>query len=363
MAHPGWFALLLATTSILGQSAPRALATSRDRAITFPTSKPVLGLPLGTSWRQGLCSSDGLTYFNPPSNSTGNTRVLDLYSVATSGEVRHLLQTVPIEYTNVFKRDFFAGDSALVTLIEAQKRNGSDPEERPTEIQYYLSISDHDGDSHDLVALDMHFKPLKAARLGSGDFIVLGWQEGNRLAQLAVLKEDGTLRRFIDWEEQATGSQTPIAASPAETMESLAGAAFVPFGGNVLLTYPGTSRRIHVLNGGGMNRGTSLAFPPGYQLHDVLNSGCCSTIVARAEELPDSHATKSENGPKLRMFEFDFRTGKRIREFTFDKEPISAVTCAADHSLSAIFLQPVGTAADPNKEEQPTQWVVGSAFK
>src|ERR1019366_52563 len=101
MAHLGWFAILLATTSVLGQSLPRSAATSRDRVISFPITQPVLGLPLDGSRRQGLRSSDGLTYFDPPTNATGSSRVLDLYSVATSGAVRRLSRTVPIEFTNI----------------------------------------------------------------------------------------------------------------------------------------------------------------------------------------------------------------------------------------------------------------------
>ncbi|MGI4828372.1 MAG: hypothetical protein ACRYFU_09325 [Janthinobacterium lividum] len=204
-------------------------------------------MPLDGSRRQGLCSSDGLTYFDPPTDTNGNARVLDLYSVATSGEVRHLLRTVPIEFTNVFNRDFFPGDAALTTLIEAQKRDTSDAAEHPREVQYFLSVSDHEGDGFKLLPLDVHFKPLKVAQFGSGEFAVLGWEEANQLMQLAVLKEDGTLWRFIDLNERSTGSGTRVAKSADATLASLTGAAFVPFGGNIMLTYPGTTKPIRVL--------------------------------------------------------------------------------------------------------------------
>jgi hypothetical protein len=365
MAHSGWLAILLATTSILGQPMSRSVATSRDRAISFLITKPVLGLPLDGSRRQGLCSSDGLTYFDRPANPTGNSRILDLYSVTTSGEVRSLSRTVPIEFTNVFNRDFFPGDSTLVTLIEAQKRDTNDPNVPPHEIQYYLSVSDHDGGGNKLLALDMHFKPLKVAQFGSGEFVVLGWQEANQLVQMAILKEDGTLRRFIDLDERSTGSQTPVATSAEATLASLTGAAFVPFGNRVLLTYPGTVRPIRVLNGSGPGGSLSLEYPPGYQLHDVLNSGDGLTIVARVQEMAELQTGKTDDAatPRQRMFEFQAQTGKRIREFTFDNVPISAVSCAANHSLAAIFEQPVGTATGTNNDGQPTQLVVGTVLK
>lgn len=108
-----------------------------------------------------------------------------------------------------------------------------------------------------------------------------------------------------------------------------------------------------------------LAFPPGYQLHDVLNSGCCSTIVARVQEMAELQTGKSDHValPRQRMFEFQAQRGNRIREFTFDTVPISAVTCAANHALGAIFEEPVGTAIDPKNGVQPTPLVVGTVLK
>ena len=277
--------------------------------------------------------------------------------------MRHLSRTVPLEFTNVIHRDFFPGDSALVTLMEAQKRDAADTEVPPREIRYYLSASDHDGDENKLVALDLPFKPLKVAQFGSGEFVVLGWEGANQLAKVAILKEDGTLRRFLDLDERSAGSKTP-ATTEGATLASLTGAAFVPFGRSVLLTYPGTVKPIRVLNGFGEGGSLSLEFPAGYQLHDVLDSGHGSTIVARVEESADLHTGKSEEvAPRRqRMLEFSALTGKRIREFIFDNVPISAVTCAASHSLAAIFAQPADTAGDPNKNVQPTRLVVGTVL-
>jgi hypothetical protein len=358
LGYYSWFTVLLAATGVSGQAMPRALPASRDRAIAFSNAKPVLGLPLDGSRRQGLCSSDGLTYFDAAADATGTSRVLDLYGVSTSGEVRHLRRTVPIEFTNVFDRDFFPGDAALVTLIEAQERDGRDPDDRPYETQYYLSVFDHDGDQSKLLALDLPFKPLKIAQFGGGEFAVLGWEEANQLAKLAVLKEDGTLRRFIDLYERQTGSH-----SEAATLASLAGAAFVPFGGQILLTYPGTVKPIRILNAAGHDTPVSLEFPAGYRLHDVLNSGGPSTIVARVQEMAElDTAGKKEDAapPRQRVFEFQWVTGQRIREFTFDKVPASAVTCAANNMLGAVFEQSIDSAANPGGEGPATQLVVGT---
>jgi hypothetical protein len=364
MAHPGWLAVLLSAASALGQASPRLAPASRERAITFSDTKPVLGLPADGAREQGLCSSDGLSYFDPASDADGSSRVLDLYSVATSGEVRHLSRTVPVEFTNAYTRDFFPGDS-LVTLIEAQKRDTSDPDARPREIQYYLYVSDHDGDGSELLPLDLHFKPLKVAQFGSGEFLVLGWEEANRLEELAILKEDGTVRRFVDLDAGTAGAQTRAAGSAGATLASLTGAAFVPFGKGVLLTFPGTVKPIRVLNAAGSDFSVSLEIPPGYELHDVLNSGGVTKIVARVEEIPTAQKGKAADGapPRQRIFEFQAFSGRRLREFTFENVPVSAIRCAANNALAAIFEQPAGSAADANGGAQATQLVVGTVLR
>lgn len=365
MAHRGGFALFLATTSIFAQSAPHSVPPSPDRAITFLSPTPVLGLPVDGSHQQGLCSSDALSYFDPLANATGNSRVLDLYSVATSGEVRHLSRSAPVEFTNAFNRDFFPADAALVTLIEAQIRDTSESDERPRETQYFLYVSGHYGDGNDLLPLDLHFKPLKIAQFGSGEFLVLGWEDANQLEQLAILKADGSLRRFIDLDERSISSRARVTESAGATQASLAGAAFVPYGNSVLLTFPGTARPISVYNASGHDYPISLAYPPGYELHDVLNSGYGSTLVARVQEIPNSQTGKTNDAgpPRQRMFEFRLPSGERVREFTFDKVPVSAITCASNHRLAAIFEQPVGTPGDPTNSTQPTQLVVGTILQ
>jgi hypothetical protein len=366
MSYVGWIATLFATISVFAQATPHVAPApmSRDRAIIFSNAKPVIGLPLDATHRQGLCSSDGLTYFDA-SDTTGTSRVLELYSVSTSGEVRHLRRTVPLEFTNGFNRDFYPGDATLVTLIEAEKRDDPNSSERPRETQYFLSVSQHDGSGYKLVALDLKFKPLKVGQFGSGEFLVLGWEEANQLPELAVLKEDGTVRRFLDLGERQAGP--PKAASAGgETLDSLRGAAFVPFGGAILLTYPGTVKPIRVVGPSGSSP-IRLDYPEGYRLHDILVGSNNSTIVARVQEMPEVEAGARPDAaapPRQRIFEFLTWPGTRVREFTFDKVPVSAVSCAANTSLEAIFDQPVGgegTPADkPTAVDGATQLVVST---
>ena len=79
---------------------------------------------------------------------------------------------------------------------------------------------------------------------------------------------------------------------------------------------------------------------------------------------PDEKGKVPKPGP-MRVFEVNSYTGA-LREFVFDQAPPTTVTCAAGHSLSAVYLAQVGSpakssaaATDP-PAEVPTQLVVGS---
>jgi hypothetical protein len=329
----------------------------RQRAITFSNTKPVLGLPSDVTHVSGLCSSDGLTYFDTFSNAS---LPRDIYTISTTAEVKHLLRKLPAGFTHVSAKGFYPSDHALVTLLEADKRDDSDSQ--PREIESFLSTSNHDGGLSDLLALDFHFKPLKIAAFASGDFLILGWDSANELPVLAMLNEDGTIRRFIDLDEM----QRPE-GSATRSMDLISAAAFVPFGDDILLTFPGTTHPLRLLRATGQDRSIALSIPAGFVLHDVLGSDGRYTLVARVEAMPSAEQTKTPAPPpEQRLLEFPASGGRPLQEFTFDKVPIAAVTCAARSSLTAVYLETKGTPAkgsDPDKippPEQPTQLVIGT---
>jgi hypothetical protein len=89
--------------------------------LKFNSEKPVLGLPVGGSGTRAHCSIDGVAFFD----LTGNSAMAgqDIYGISPDGGVTHVLRKVPIDFTNVSVKDFFAGDKTLVTLLEAVNRD------------------------------------------------------------------------------------------------------------------------------------------------------------------------------------------------------------------------------------------------
>lgn len=362
---------LSATTQSSQPPAPRN--PSRQKIISFSDQKAVLGLPPGTEQSLSYCTVEGTTFFNARSNSfqPAAPPPTDVYGVLPNGSVKHLRRMIPDGYNSVVLSDFYASEHILVTLLEAghrDERSGTVEEKH-----YFIATTDLEGDAADLLPLDIRFKPFRLAAFGSGDFLVLGWDEANQLPVLARVRANGTVRRFVDMETSpAPKPNNPQESSkekpPSEqvTLKSLQGAIFAPFGDNVLLTYPGTTKAIKVLSDAGDDRTIPIAYPGGFLLHDVLSPDSRNSVVLRlqAAHNPDKNATSH---PEQRLFEFSAYSGVQIQEFVLDKTAVESVTCAAANTLTAIFYGPVPGAPsdtiDPSRSlrNSTTQLVVATA--
>jgi hypothetical protein len=130
------------------------------------------------------------------------------------------------------------------------------------------------------------------------------------------------------------------------TLESLQGAVFVPWGGELLLTYPGTTRPVLFLTAAGDLRPLALALPSGFVLRDVLVGVSRGGLIARAQAEPEAKPKEggAKEAPPPRLFEFSDSNGALLREFIFDKPQVADVTCAAKSSLTAIFYDPLATS-------------------
>jgi hypothetical protein len=354
-------ALVVAPAVAQGSSQAAAalkLPLWRQKTVNFSGGKPLLGLPEGN---MGLahCSPEGTTFLDFYTE-TKTHEAPELYSVSPSGEVKHLLRTLPKDSTSISVRDFFAAEHTLVTLIKVEKRDDPNSEDSRVETSYFLSLSDHDGDAGKLLELDLKFRPLKIAMLQSEEFIVLGWDDNNLVPVLALLKEDGTLRRFIDLDNrkydvarelhESYTSLKEAASAPATkaVLRSLESAKFVPYGSQVLMTQPGTALPVVVLSALGEESSVPLHLPAGFLLHDLLVADAHSSWVVRAQAAEDFQKFATDHvveNPRQRVFEVSSTNGSLIREFIFDKPHPLTLTCAAHYKLSAIFNEPIPDAS------------------
>jgi hypothetical protein len=349
---------------------PPAARPPRLTNLSFTSEKPVLGFPLGVTHPRAHCSVDGTAYFDLTASSANAGQ--DLYGISPDGSVKHILRKLPVDFTNVSVRDLFTGDQQIVTLLQADKRDDGTDASPPRETDYFLALEDTAGDLSDLVPLQLRFKPLRVARFGSGDIIVLGWDEGNLLPVLAMLKPDGTPHHFIDFESRKpdivdeTSVRTAARAEQRVTLDMLQGASFVAFANDVLLTYPGTTKPIREMSASGETFNIPIVIPSGYVLNDVLVSSG-HTLILRVKEAPPSGKSDDPSTPrKMLVIEDDSYHGTLIRRLVFDKPTPADLTCAPNSSLSAIFYDTIPDAdanstqtADP-AAAPPTQLVVST---
>ena len=392
----GWPLSAAQAQTAAGVTAPRAYMWPVIN-VRFRAAKPVLGLPRGNSHGQISCSPEGEMFFSlsgepDAAAASGSGRTLPvLYRLKDSGEVQVIARLPPpTEFTDVSVRDFFAAEHDVVTLLRAEVRSDGDPNIPAQETRYFASVSDHDGDGGRLVPLDVRFRPSKIALFGSGDFLVLGWDGINLMPVLALVKDDGTVRKFFDLGNvnlsQRQESQKPATATSLRELqgapaartaeELLARAAFSSFGSEVLLTFPGTAKALQVWSPGGDSRNIPIALPAGFVLHDVVQSGRHWTLVVRAQAEEDSAKEKkpSDTKPQQRLFEMNSTNGGLIREFVTDKPTVQDVTCAVNPRLTAVYFdtldEAVSTGAPQNAagdgsaaQPKPTHLVVATSLK
>jgi hypothetical protein len=215
----------------------------------------------------------------------------------------------------------------------------------------------------------VRFKPVKVARFATGDVMVLGWEEGNLLPVLAIVKEDGSIRRFVDLDAIRAGAANGDLMRSAEeivkrelaSLESLRGATFVADGDEVLLTWPGSTRPIVALGAFGEARVIPIMIPNGYVLNDVLgSSGGRWPLVVRVKDADQRPAPAAEDAAKpvkMLLLEYDSMHGTLIRRIAFDKPQVSEVTCAPNSSLTAVFYD---TIPDASNGSAATQLVVAT---
>jgi hypothetical protein len=369
-------------TGLAAKTAPVASAPPwRQKIIHFSDERAILGLPPLNSGSVVHCSNEG-TFFVDLStdfSSSDSMASPEFFSVKPSGEVKSLQRMMPPGFTDISLRDFFVADHTLVTLLEGMGSDDQTDKSAPRKTHSFLSLSDHDGSFAKLISLNLRFKPLKVALFGSDDFLVLGWDETNLVPQLALLKEDGTIRRFVDLDYRrhpefyATYGSMKEAESSEQgraTLALLQRAEFVPYGSQVLLTYPGTARPISVLSAVGEDRSIPIDLPRGFVLHDVLISSPSYPLILRAQpaEVSGKPATVSEVNPSQRLFEMNSHNGSLLKEFLFDKPRLDAVKCASTSTLTAIFYdtvagmrRPAASSDQTKRLENATQLVIATA--
>ncbi len=337
----------------------------RTLDLTHTEPIPSLAAP-NVNGYPAVCASDGTIFVQPFSSMAQQPGAHPaIFSISDNHEVGMITVSLPEDYSQVSIRSLFPTPQELVAVVQASQPtdpNATALRGRPIS---FLSINPRDSVDSQLLQLDLPFNVVRAARLSSGDFLVLGNDTVNQLPVLALLGSDGALKKMLDLDPRLYLQSKELAANASSrtadtrtaqqkiVQRALSSARFVPFGDQVLLVQTGTTMPVLRFTSSGDPDPVTIKLPPGFVLDRILGSSERDTWVLLATP-PRSLARiasgqAAESSPN-RLFEVDPVTGEVIDELALTGTENSSVACAAHQKLTALYtLRSAST--DPNTQQ------------
>jgi hypothetical protein len=266
-------------------------------------------------------------------------RVTDLYSL-------HQISEAPSGSNVVFLVNA-AGDD-----MREKKRDGSahgahqESAESRASRHDYLVIFDRDGNYQKKLQLDIAFRITHISPFSSGSFLAYGYDAVDRSPRLAMLKDDGTLLRYLemptgDAPESVARSKDGGGRGPAAY---LAPAQLVPQGRYVYLLQAGSDYPILKVSVAGAVEPIKPTLPADAKV---------AALIPSDENLYAIVQVGASGKPKKEdlVLEFDALTGAVLRQIQVDKsESVYGLACVHDkkfllfHHGEGHLIPLVGTA-------------------
>jgi hypothetical protein len=270
------------------------------------------------------------------------SKVPELYKVSPHADVKHLPKPLPTAYKQLDSPGFFAGDRMLVTVIRASR-----PDDQPTHVgsDYFLSVTDSEGDHPKLLRLDLKFNVSKAAVFGSGEFIVFGSDRTTSDPVIAMLNAEGEYMKIIELPELPRPE--PNSDKEKEQRQralhySIGAAQFAPWGSDIVLVMPGIdASSAYWFRASGEVQKVVIRLPEDQQVSGILGTGGKDTWVIRAISAQSAKAMEKVHlveNPQEFLYEMNPRNSEIIRGLVVSGPNPGEVACAADGKLEAIYV-------------------------
>jgi hypothetical protein len=318
----------------------------QKRQIDLTHAVPLPSIPMtGTTAYPFTCSSDGDVYagvFVLDQEGRAVSKIPDFYKVSPHAEVKHLPKPLPTAYKGLDSPGFFAGDRMLVSVIRASR-----PYDQPTRVgsDYFLSVTDSDGDHPRLLRLDLRFSVLKAAVFGSGEFIVFGSDPATSDPVIALVNADGEFRRFIELPELPRHEQDSDKEKKQRqhsSTYSFGAVQFAPWGSEIVLVMPGIDgSAAYRFRASGEVQRVAIRLPDDLQVSGILGTDGKDTWVIRAISAQSAKTMEKVHlveNPQEFLYEVNPRTGEILRGLDVSGPNPGEVACAADGKLATIYV-------------------------
>lgn len=309
----------LSKTGSRSTVAPPLFRISFERGETVPgiSATPAIKMP----WE---CTSDGTIFVSfvgavPAGAGFPGLPPMLLASVSPTGHGQIFrLDDVPQLYISR-EVDHYASDSDVVFLVEAAKEKnsaretssvGAGPKEftknNPEQHLYLVSFA-RDGQYRRTIALDDLFRIQHLGVFPSGTFLVFGFDRKDHSPKLAMLRDDGTLIKFLEISKGDT-PESMLSAQGAPHPGVIAPSELVPEGRSLLVVQNNSTFPLLEVTEGGAIREIHPQLPKGEVLDSVIPADRNLYVIARPEtDLKESaeviYELSPEDGTVLRQLQ------------------------------------------------------------
>jgi len=356
------------------ESAPGVVLVSRS--IDLGRIEALHGLPESTVVGYPLhCSTTGNTFFEVygQADKPGVSYFPDIYRISDHGEVTKIAVPSPQDYKQIVAMGLFASEQRLIVLAQVGQPKDPNAHWNKDEKLFFLVTVAQDGSDQKLIKLALPFDPMKAAVFNSGEILILGMDPINLAPVLALLHSDGSVNRILDMDfgglGPSAGSKGIVAVKPGDSnsaalqrqmLGNLRTAQFVPWGAEILLVQPGTKQPVFRIKDSGISTAVSIHIPDSSLMESILGSGEKDTWVVRTDSEGSmakvANGGVAENSPQ-ELFEANPFTGEIIDRLDVRGPQPGEVSCAANHTLSAIYY------GLPSKPDVPDQLTYASSLR
>jgi hypothetical protein len=322
-----------------------SLAAPPVYRITFKQGDPVSGVGAVPAMKLPFdCTSDGTVFFDmvPPIGAVGQPYTLPsrfpsllLISVSlTDGARSFPLDQVPDLY-DLSRIDDYASESQVIFLVRAgsedkqEKRtysaaDGTQHESTVNAADHYSYIVSFDrkGNYQAKVKIETPFEVTRVAVFPSGKFLAYGYEKTNKAPRLAMLKDDGSLLKFLT----IPRGDAPDSAIQPEDAADKGPLAPVQFSGQGALIYVVQNKSKFPLlevNEAGAIRAIIPKLPQGTRINMLIPSD--HNLYGMAGELRDAsiYELNPQDGSILGLLQVDDETSGRIVACVHDGEFLS----------------------------------------
>ena len=340
-----------------------------DYRLSFQRGDPVVGVTgLLSTEVPAECLGDGTVFLNmliPAAASEGQPitspnkfitygpPVEFLVSVPESGEAHEFRLDQLNDLHDVLQKGSYASESDVALLVIAAPQDKSAKQvfttsdgiehELPRNVAEhhdYLVMFDRQGNYKKKLQIEDTFALQKIAQFPSGTFLAFGFDRQDHSPKLAMLKDDGTVLKFLDIPKgdarksmfgtlDGAGKGSAIYVAPVQ---------LVPSGDSIIIVQNKTKFPLLEVNEAGAIRAIKPKLPEGIQINTLIPS----------DENLYAHVDGPINGS---IYELNKQTGVVLRRFQIgDNESGADVACVHEgkflsfEQIQGALVRLVGTA-------------------